>query len=143
MSDELDMDYEDRRSGMLIGRQAALADWSFRKEQRAFERQIKSLRAVKWNREHPESKRAHNQKWWARRPPEKKASDLAAKKRRRRAATAATAKVYRCRECGAEWCPAPWARGLAGRGEFCGNACRQRWRYQEKTPGARRIRRHG
>jgi hypothetical protein len=144
VSDDLDMDYEERRGGMLIGRQAALADWRFRKEQREFEKQIKTLRAAKWNQEHPE-RRKEIANTYARKPEvvQRQARTSTARRHRARAkARVAGARVYRCKECGAEWCSAPWTRGLAGRGEFCGDACRQRYRYQEKTPGARRIRRH-
>lgn len=139
---DLDLDYEERTTGMLIGRQAALADWRFKKEQREFEKQIKSLRAVKWNREHPERRKEIANRYA--RKPEVVAHQTAAstaRKRRLRQKKRLTngAPVYRCRECGAEWCRTPWVRGPPG--EFCTEACRQRFRYQERTPGARRIRR--
>ena len=57
------------RAGFLVGKAAALADWSFRKEQQEFEAYCKRLqarnRARKERQEHPEQVRARCNAWRA------------------------------------------------------------------------------
>lgn len=95
-----------------------------------------SLRAVKWNREHPERRREIANRY-ARKPEvverHSKASTRRRRAQRQARRLAGQAEVYRCQGCGAEWCPAPWTRGMAGRGQFCTETCRQRQRYRERV----------
>jgi hypothetical protein len=62
--DRLDLGYEER-AGFMVGKAAALADWSFRKDEKAFARLVNSLRVRKWQRENPEKSRAKARRWWA------------------------------------------------------------------------------
>lgn len=110
---------------------------------KAFAKLCASLRATKWNREHPdrraEIQSAYNAK------PERKARHLAsARKRRARRMANLAARVIACAECGDQF------RRKVTRGrffgpapKFCGESCAQRAYYQAKTPGARRIKRRG
>lgn len=140
----LPIDFEDAQSGFLVGHAAKLADWRFRKEQEEFNRLVNVLRAKKWDLEHPERRRERANRY-ARKPEvvvRQTAATTARRRKQRHAERLAKGgEVFRCLECRAEWCPAPWARGLAGRGRFCSAACYERERYQRLTPGARRIRR--
>lgn len=99
-------------------------------------RKAASLRATAWNRAHPERRREIAGRY-ARKPEIVERHARASTRRRRAqrhaARMAGQAEVYRCKGCGAEWCPAPWARGLSGRGAFCTDACRQRRRYREQV----------
>lgn len=110
---------------------------------KAFAKLCASLRATKWNREHPE-RRAEIQSAYNAKP-ERKARHLASARKRRAARMAAlAAQVLVCAECGDQF------RRKVTRGrffgpspKFCGEACAQRAHYQVKTPGARRIKRRG
>jgi hypothetical protein len=104
---------------------------------------VNRLRAAKWSREartdpHKRAlKKAAQARYNAK--PEAKAAALARQKRARAEAFKRNPVVFTCAECGATWCRAPWTRGVPP--SFCGDACRNRARYQERTPGARRIQR--
>lgn len=117
---------------------AADAGWSFRRlpklTDEKFARMLNTLKAVKWNREHPERRREIALKYAMR--PEVKARYLAQAKARR---AARPPEALVCAECGKEF-----LRARKGpRPKFCGHACQSRARYQRQTPGARRIKRKG
>lgn len=130
--DDVDLDYSER-AGFLTGKAAAMADWSFRKEARAFKAVVNRLRVAKWQRANVDRKRANARKY-ARKPEVKAAYNEAARARR----AAKPSEVIVCAECSQQF-----SRARKGpRPKFCGDACRQRAAYQAKTPGARRIKRH-
>jgi hypothetical protein len=133
---ELDLDYTER-AGFLTGKSAKLADWHFKKEQAEFTRQVAVLRAKKWAAENPEKRRENANRYASK--PEARARSLALAKARRREKVDPT--VHTCAECGVQWCRMPGTRGRAGAGKFCRNASYARPSYQEKTPGARRVKR--
>lgn len=47
----LDLDFREL-DGFMFGKEAALADWRFRKEQKEFAQLVDKLRSRKWKREH-------------------------------------------------------------------------------------------
>ncbi len=101
---------------------------------------------MRWARANPERRRKINNRYASK--PEVVRRHVEADLRRKRAKRLAAriagkVEVYRCLECGAEWCPAPWSRGMAGRGEFCEERCRLRYRYHQRHPDARRRRTRG
>lgn len=136
---DLPRDEDGRIVGYGVGKEAALRDWRHRKEARDFERLVKKLRATKWNREHPERRAEISATHYAK--PGVADQQLAGARARRAKAYRANPTIFTCAECGVEWCKAPWVRGVEPR--FCGDACRQRARYQAKKPGARRTKRRG
>lgn len=140
LGDALDLPRDDdgRIVGFAVGREARMRDWLHRKEQVSSDRLVNILRATKWNREHPERRREINARHYRR--PGVKDRQLERKREARAEAYRRNPIIYTCAECGASWCRVPWVRGVAPR--FCGQACYQRARYQERTPGARRTRRH-
>ena len=122
--------------GTLSPKDNALAEWRARKDAAEFGRLISRLRARKWHRENPEKRAAKSKRYYERGGSK---LQLAAAKRRRLEAYKRNPVVCECLECGATWCRVPPLRGPHP--EFCGDACRQRYRYQERTTGARRIKR--
>ncbi|MFA6046559.1 MAG: hypothetical protein WC718_16360 [Phycisphaerales bacterium] len=120
--------------GTQSPRDAAISRWRERKEAVSFERMCAVLKARKWALAHPERKRQIALKYAL--SPRGRAKQNAAA-RRRRALNPATHDCT-CLECGRQW--TRLARGP--KPDFCNDACRQRYRYQERTPGARRIKRH-
>jgi hypothetical protein len=128
--------------GFLVGKSAKLADWYAKKEQKEYDKLFNRLRASKWQREVYEAggdkldklrarKRAHANK------PEVQLHHGERAKLRRRARYYADPPVYECRACGARWCPLFGVRGP--KPEFCGDACRQRYRYQERPARTERV----
>jgi hypothetical protein len=130
----LDVEYGER-DGFQVGKAAALSDWAFNKEKRDFNKLIAVLRATKWNKEHLERHRAHALAYSSK--PEVMAKSEAARRARIIAAHRANPEIFTCLECGSQWCLIKPRRGPIP--EFCTDAHRQRHRYQERTPGARRI----
>lgn len=122
--------------GTLSPKDNALAEWRARKEAASFDLLISRLRARKWQRENPEKRAEKSKRYYLR---SGKQAQLAAAKLRRLEAYRRNPVVCSCRECGTTWCRVPPLRGPDP--EFCGDACRQRYRYQGRTPGARRIKR--
>lgn len=121
--------------GMLIGRQAALADWSFRKEQKQFKKLVANLQARKQRKAKPELYRAIVAKSKAR--PEYKAAESKRRKLARLKAWQASVKELVCEEC-----RETFRRKRNGkRPRFCSHLCRVNNGYQRRTPGARRIKR--
>lgn len=89
-------------------------------------------RATRWNREHPERRREIQRRYWSK--PEVRARQNEQARARR---ATKPAPVLVCRECRCQFVK----RGRRGGTipEFCRDACRQRFRYQQRTPDARRI----
>jgi hypothetical protein len=130
--------------GFQFDKDRALADWRHRKEQAEFGVLVNRLRARKWQREvyaeggnRLERLRAVKRKHAAR--PAVKLAGLENAKARRARAYRENPIVCTCVECGSTWCPLP-RRGVRPL-EFCTDACRQRYRYHERKPAARRNRR--
>lgn len=98
------------------------------------ERLAAVVRAVRWNREHPERRREIANAY-ARKPEARaRANELARQRRARKPRP-----VLACLECGARFVKRGRPGGTVP--EFCRDACRQRYRYQQRTPGARRTKR--
>lgn len=120
--------------GVMVGRQAALAEWRHRRETREFEKLCARLRARNWVRKIYAAGgdrlgllRAYQAKW-AR---EHRAAQLVAQKRwrhRRRVWP-----VVQCVGCGAVF--SPWSpHGLPSIvPQYCTEACRQRARYRQRV----------
>lgn len=130
----LDLDFEDRQTGMLIGRAAAMADWSFRRDQRDFAKLVAVLRAKKWAQENPEQRKAIANRYAAKPEARAQALQLAKERRARKPIP-----VLVCSECAALFIKAGRKGGTVPK--FCSTACYSRNRYQRLTPGARRIKR--
>lgn len=141
LATKLGLDYEDGASGMMVGRTAAIADWQFRREQEDFEVVVNRLRVKKWHRENPTKRAAKARRYWTK--PEVRARQLANAKRRRQERHRKRAESFTCAECEAQWCRVPWRRWTGPRPRFCTTACLFRNRYQQRTPGARRVKRTG
>lgn len=136
---DLPRDENGRVVGYGVGKEAAMRDWRFRKENRDFEKLVVCLRAVKWNRANPGRRRTIQAKYNAK--PERREAQNSADRARRARAFRASPEVFTCAECGSTWCRVPWARGP--KPTYCGAACYQRAKYQAATPGARRTKRRG
>lgn len=108
---------------------------------KAFERKIAVLRAVKWQRENPERRKAIANRY-ARKPENAKHSIDLARERRHRARREA-AEVITCAtaDCGAQFCLVPWAKRCGLPPRFCSVACQARHRYRELHPDAKPRRR--
>lgn len=130
-----DLDYSER-DGFMVGRTAAIADWRHEKEQREFSAYCKRLYLERWRKANPAKVAAYNRAWWS-----KPAVRARCNERRKRARRKQDATEHVCPECQVSFCfyRAPWVGGP--RSKFCSSACYQRDRYQQRTPGARRIRR--
>jgi hypothetical protein len=65
MTDDLELDYTERQ-GFMVGKTAALADWKFRKDEKAFNRLIATVRATNWNRAHSVRRKVIALSYWHR-----------------------------------------------------------------------------
>jgi hypothetical protein len=161
--DELELDYAER-DGFLTGRNAAIQDWRFRKEQQEgdFQRLVWRLQAKKYWAAKPEERkaliRAYRERWRKehmdranessrkskakrRRDPqlrrveiEEKRAKRAVERQARRAAI-----VYTCAVCGTQWSPAV-GRIPARAPKYCpnGTSCRGRANYQRGKAAGKR-----
>jgi hypothetical protein len=144
---------DDWVDGFQVGRQAAMADWEFRrgKEARDFQRLVWRLQAKKyWANKNPESK-ARIQEYrreWARKHRERmneysrkakkklranskyRAKELAKKRAKHAEKSAAMRadRVYTCVVCGAQWCQL--GRIPSRPPKYCTQSCRGRANYQ-------------
>lgn len=108
--------------GFLVGKAAALADWSFKKEKKEFGKLVNRLRAKKWAKENREHVNAYHRE--RNKLPKMKAARSIWKKRRRIRNHRKNAPVIVCENaaCGAAFCRIrPW-KGQKPR--YCSNACR-------------------
>lgn len=135
------IDIGDLQEGFQVGKSIALAEWSFRKEQRDFEKLVDRLRSRKWWRtvkaeggERYEKKkaqlRAQNKKT-ARR---KKLNEL--QQERRLAAFRARGEMVTC-PCGATW---PKPRCVGQQRKYCSPKCARR-AYRQKHKEALKAKR--
>lgn len=115
--------------GFSSGKKAALLDWSFRREQRDFDKLVQRLRVRKWQKEHPAQKAASQKRYNDK--PSSRAKMLACQKAARRRRQRAAPTLFTCERCGVQWCKAPWTRGLRPR--FCGDNCYAVHRYQHDS----------
>lgn len=122
------VDYEEMKSGFQSGKAAALADWSFRKEQREFAVLVNRLRALKWAKENPVRATARTRVYQAK--PGVRQHMNAMQNKRRRAAWRAVERAVTCRGCGVAFCPLP-KKGIARAfcTDRCKNASHSRLRY--------------
>lgn len=135
-------DFDEVDGGMLVGRAAALAEWRHRKEKDEFRRLVASLSATKWAKENPERRKANALRFWRKYWPRVKDRENAKDRARRLETYKANPTVYRCQECGAEFCRAPWYRTRSGvKPSFCTHACWSRHRYHRSHPEAKYIKR--
>ncbi len=139
-SPRADLDFEDVKTGFMTGKTAALADWSFRKEQKEFNRTVATLRATKWNKEHLDAHRAHARKYAAR--PDIVAASVKAARERRHAKHREEARVfvYAAPDCRVEFCRLPGTvKGIPPK--WCREACYLRTQRKEKgrKPGRANI----
>lgn len=109
---------------------------------KAFAKLCASLRATKWNREHPE-RRAEIQRGYNAKAERKNRHLASARARRARRFAQQANALLTCSECGAQFLrKVTRGRFFGPAPKFCREACAQRAYYQAKTPGARRIKRH-
>jgi hypothetical protein len=134
----LDLDYEDVKTGFAVGKAAAMAEWSFRRELREFEPFVNRLRVLKWQRENPDRKRAKGRRYAAK--PVVRARGLAAQKRRRMERHRAEGKVFTCQleGCGAQFCRVPGVRGMGMHPRFCRPGHYATWYSRQKANQAKR-----
>lgn len=90
---------------------------------------VASLRAMKWNRAHPERRREIAQRYWSRAEVKERAARQARERRAKK-----PKQVIVCGEC-----RVTFDRRRGPVPKFCSERCRQRHAYQRRTPGARRI----
>jgi hypothetical protein len=132
---EIDRDDEGEFRGFAVGKEAALRDWAFRKQQKADEKLFQQLydkkrnkdprrkadglkRAAKHREAHPEETKArwdHLRKNYSADPTKILA--------RRRAAT--RGKVLTC-PCGTSWCPVPGSGQKNFNRRYCSQLCKSR-----------------
>lgn len=120
--------------GFQVGRAAALADWHFRKEQKAFRKLCRLLYLRSYVEAHREQRRDICRRYANKADVKARANERARARRARKPRP-----VLVCKECEARFTKRGRPGGTVP--EFCRDACRQRYRYQERTPGARRIKR--
>lgn len=132
----LDLDYEDMKSGFAVGKAAAMAEWSFRKELREFAPIVNRLRVLKWQRENPEKRRANANRYAAKPGNVERSLRLARKRRadRRRA----EGQVFTCQleDCGAQFCRVPGVRGMGLHPRFCRAGHYATWYSRQKRARA-------
>jgi hypothetical protein len=132
----LDLDYEDMKSGFAVGKAAAMAEWSFRKELREFAPIVNRLRVLKWQRENPEKRRAKANRYAAKAANAERGLMLARKRRadRRRA----EGQVFTCQleGCGAQFCRVPGVRGMGLHPRFCRPGHYATWYSRQKRARA-------
>lgn len=112
--------------GVIAGRAFAIREWQIKREHREFAQLIEVLRVAKWRKAHPALVAEYNRRSNAR--PEARERTKRLHRAWRAAQYRANPLMFACKCCGATWCKAPWIRGEHP--EFCGDRCRQRWRYQ-------------
>jgi len=122
--------------GFQFDKDRAIADWRNRKEQAEFGKLVNRLRVLKWQRDVQAEGGSRAAALRARKLRYMQQPDVASRaleraRVRRLAAYHASPIVCRCRRCGAEWCPLP-RRGVRP-AEFCTDACRQIFRYRERS----------
>lgn len=150
--DGLDVDYSER-SGFLTGRNAAIQDWKFRKEQQEgdFKRLIWRLQAKKYWASKPEERkaliRAYREQWRKKHADRANASSRKSKARRRKDPAAwraeldakkearaverqarRAATIYTCAQCGSQWSPV--GRIPARAPKYCDHPCAAKANYQ-------------
>lgn len=137
---ELDVDYSER-AGFLTGKAAAIAEWSHRKEKKAFAKVCNVLKACKWQRENPERKRRNGLAYWQRHRDELTVKHRLRQRRKRAKEWKPDTTVYTCKGCGTQWCrvlPKPAGDDLTRRSggrvkpQFCSGECNRKWRYEQK-----------
>lgn len=126
------VDYEDMKTGFQSGKAAALADWSFRKEQREFKVIVNRLRARKWAKENPARANANARVYQAK--PGIRAKMNQAQNGRRRRVWLAAVPVVSCRGCGVEFCPAFPKRGKPR--AFCTDTCKSYFHWRARRDRA-------
>lgn len=111
--DELEVDYSER-NGFLTGKAAAIADWSHRKEQKAFEKIVETLRVRKWRVDNPDKAHELGVRQARRRLEKRRLENIALVR----------GHVLTCARCGTQWCRIPNGRKTAGTTpRFCPNGC--------------------
>lgn len=132
--DDPDLDYSER-NGFLTGKAAALSDWSFRREQKSFEKLVARLRAARWRKANPDLARESN-----RRTRLKHGARYNERQRNRRRVVAARRRKPRtCEQCRRTWTPLRARSTYETR--FCSRRCRNAWhgriRSRAKNRGIR------
>jgi hypothetical protein len=114
--DDLEVDYSER-AGFLTGKAAAIAEWSHRKEVKAFAKVVEVLRVTKWRKEKPDLAREIMRRQCER------------EKIARRLLRDPT--VLTCLHCGAQWCRVSrrfWPYGPT----FCTAEHGRSYRYEQQ-----------
>lgn len=131
MTDDLELDYSER-AGFMVGKTAAMADWKFRKDEKAFTRLVATIRATNWNRANSVRRKVIALGYWNR---NKERLNAAKRVKARRAP--------RSRKC--DMCPVvyelpyPHPRGRVRR--VCSDECRRRKDNAVAAEGQAKIRR--
>jgi hypothetical protein len=115
---DLHIDHSDLKHGFAIGKAHKLAEWSFRKEEREFERLCNRLRAAKWWRE---MKAEGGERW--RRAVERYTKTNAERRGEKLAAFKARIVVRECPCCGDRFLPA-FQPGMPRK--YCSRPCSMR-----------------
>ncbi len=128
-------DEEGRAIGYQVGRAHNIAEWKAKKEEERWKLLENRLRARKWQMEAMEeggelAERIRKRKREYQARPHVRARYEALAKIRRRERYAKNPRIRTCKECGLKE-ELPFRRGGMV-GEFCGNNCRQKYRYHEK-----------
>lgn len=134
----MDLDYDDVKSGFMVGRAARMADWAFKKEQREFEVLVNRLRVKRWQKANPERVKANDRRWRMLH----RQVETARVKRWRHART--RGRVFTCasRECEVQWCRVPGGQMRANnRIKYCSGKCFNRERYLRRFDIAESARR--
>ena len=111
--------------GVIAGKSFAIREWQIKREKREFAQLVEVLRVAQWKRANPALVAEYQRRSNAR--PEARIRTRLRHQAWRRARYCKNPAQFVCECCSATWCKVPWVRGLTPR--FCGDACRQRWRY--------------
>jgi hypothetical protein len=101
---------------------------------REFAKVVNRLRVKKWIRENRKRHNAKVMRYQSKPGVRQHMNEM--QNERRRKSYGERAEVLACKECGVEWCKAPWVRGV--RRIFCGQNCQKRARHRDLAVAAER-----
>jgi len=151
-----DLEFEEVKTGFAVGKAAAMAEWSFRKEKRDFAVIVKRLlnkryfanprvavenrrRSRAWALANPGKRKVIANRYAAK--PAVRQRQLAQQKARLAAKRRSEGKVFVCKleGCGAEFCRLPGIRGMGMHPGFCMPTHYSQWYYRHKRTEAQRT----
>lgn len=117
---DFDVDYSER-AGFMVGKSAAIAEWSARREKKEFAKLVARLSAAKTRRENPEHVRALQNAWRARNREHVRIQDRAYKAKRRRP------RIIECIVCGVRRRVRAIVKDARRSTKFCSRKCSNKY----------------